>query len=179
MPPGSWLLAGHWAVAQLSSGSRSALGALPVHPSCLHLHLHLHSLHWCWCACSGHLLLGAPTQRVKRQTGRWSACICMCTAVQPQHIDTFACPSCRMHCTHKHRGSKAESNPSPSCAPAPLPLLLLAASSLRLLRYCLPYLECHSLPLEHSTRHRQQAVLLLRHYCLHSHTKTIHDTWHM
>jgi hypothetical protein len=31
--------------------------ASPVCPSCMH---------WCWCACSGHLLLGAPTQRVKR-----------------------------------------------------------------------------------------------------------------
>jgi hypothetical protein len=39
--------------------------ALPVYPSCLH---------WCWCACSGHLLLGAPTQRVKRHSeirGGW------------------------------------------------------------------------------------------------------------
>jgi hypothetical protein len=33
--------------------------ALPVCPSCMN---------WCWCACSGHLLLGAPTQRVKRCT---------------------------------------------------------------------------------------------------------------
>jgi hypothetical protein len=32
--------------------------ALPVYPSCMH---------WCWCACSGHLLLGAPTQQVKRR----------------------------------------------------------------------------------------------------------------
>jgi hypothetical protein len=32
--------------------------ASPVYPSCMH---------WCWCAYSGHLLLGAPTQRVKRR----------------------------------------------------------------------------------------------------------------
>jgi hypothetical protein len=55
-PRSSWLLAASAACfgAPLARDHLSS----PVYPSCMH---------WCWCrACSGHLLLGTPTQRVKR-----------------------------------------------------------------------------------------------------------------